>query len=332
MCLLIRWIIILVVLFQYQSVHMSAQPSRPTNILLIGWDGASRDHVEKLLQLNKLPNLQLLVSNGTFVPVEVAGTTDTKAGWSQILTGYNPEVTGVYSNSRYQPVPKGYSIFARMETFFGSTHIFTAAVIGKKGHVDNDPPQKIRISKRAEARQKKFKGGTLVEEKGEKYMSIPGKPYYYTQDEMDLFINGLKTNQRVASEAIRLLIQQREQRFFLFIHFAETDHQGHLFGEQSAEYDSAFVSNDRWTGTIMNALKELHLDGTTVIYVTADHGFDPGAKRHRDARHVFLATNDPVRLSAGRRVDVAPTILDRYGIPLSDIDPPFNGISLTHKE
>ena len=93
----------------------TVQPAMPHNVMLIGWDGASRDHVKALLAEGKLPHLKHIINEGKLVDITVtSGATDTKAGWTQILTGYRPEVTGVYSNSRFRDVPAGYSIFERL--------------------------------------------------------------------------------------------------------------------------------------------------------------------------------------------------------------------------
>ena len=112
-----------------------AKPTMAKNAILLGWDGAHRDHVKELLKEGKLPNLQQLISEGTLVDVDVkSGATDTKAGWTQILTGYRPEVTGVYNNGRFRDVPAGYSVFERLRAQYGADQIATAAAIGKKGH------------------------------------------------------------------------------------------------------------------------------------------------------------------------------------------------------
>ena len=44
-------------------------------------------------------------------------STDTKAGHSEILTGYGPTVTGVYSNGHYQAIPKGLTLFERLKAY-----------------------------------------------------------------------------------------------------------------------------------------------------------------------------------------------------------------------
>jgi hypothetical protein len=107
--------------------QQSPELTPPKNIILIGWDGAQRDHLKEALQQGDLPNLQALIDEGTIVAIDILRITDTKAGWAQILTGYNPEVTGVFSNSTFQPIPDGYTIFERLETFFGPDEFATAA-------------------------------------------------------------------------------------------------------------------------------------------------------------------------------------------------------------
>ena len=66
----------------------------------------------------------------------------------------------------------------------------------------------------------------------------------------------------------------------------------------------------------------------TLIYVTADHGFDVGGKGHGYAPFVFLGTNDKKVMRDGTRADITPTVLDRLGVDTSKITPPLDGESL----
>lgn len=308
------------------------------NVILIGWDGVQREHLKELLSRNELPSLSALVKEGTLVDIDITtGATDTKAGWTQILTGYVPEKTGVYSNSRYQPIPEGYTVFERLEEFFGPQNIFTGAIVGKKGNVDNDPPQRIPYQRwlRQQQRAKELgrrptglQGGRIIEEGGKKFVEVPGKPFFNASNKMDLFVNGLGVNANVGRRALQEIEKHSRERFFIFIHFAEPDSAGHRYGENSLEYESAIKSCDRWLGEIMNKLKKLGIYERTLIYVTADHGFDEGKTTHAYAPYVFLATNDKEVKRNGDRTDIAPTILKRFGIDVKSLKPALDGIPL----
>jgi len=211
-------------------------------------------------------------------------------------------------------------------------------VIGKKGHVDAEPPRKVRIkeeTKKAKAQAKKKKKkqqGKIVEEGGVKYRLIPGKPHYNMSQNTDLFENGLQLDKKVGTRAIELIEKHKDERFFFFVHFAEVDQKGHKHGENSKEYNDAIISNDTWTGRIMDKVKELGLANKTQYYITCDHGFNEGGTGHSFAPYVFLATNNKKVNRDGRRQDVAPTILEAFGLELSKIEPPLDGISLTRPD
>jgi hypothetical protein len=304
---------------------MQGSEGKPRNVVLIGWDGAQRNHVKECLGRGALPNLQRLASEGAIVAIDVLRTTDTKAGWAQILTGYEPEISGVFSNSLYRPIPKGYTVFERLEEFFGPEEFATLAVIAKKDNLGAEPPERQPIVEGSQIPA----GAEVVVEDGVKYLVVPGKPYYYARESMDVFINGLGQDGAVGSKAVEVLGQYKDKPFFLFVHFAGADQEGHQYGENSKEYEAALISADRWTGKIMRRLRQLGLYDETLVYVTADHGFDEGRKGHSDAPYVFLATNDPEVMRRGERADITPTILDRFGVPLEKMEPPLSGHPLT---
>jgi hypothetical protein len=328
-----------------KAVKASTQLKQPRNIILIGWDGAQREHVKECLARGELPNLKKLSGDGAMVDIDIEGATDTRAGWSQILTGYYPQVTGVYSNDKYQPVPKGLSVFERLEEHFGPDNFVTVAVIGKKVHCGEiDPPQKIRLDEENKQGDKKDSNqpvqpvagakpkGEIIEENGIKYRIIPGSPYYNMYTALDVWEFGLMEDKKVGTRALALMDKYKSEPFFFFVHFAEVDQNGHQFGENSKEYNDALISADYWTGRIIDELKRLGLYEQTIIYVTADHGFDEGEKGHSNAPYVFLVTNDKMVCRNGRRQDVAPTILARFGVDLTRLVPPLDGISLTVKK
>jgi hypothetical protein len=318
----------------------------PRNIILFGWDGAQRAHVQEALARGELPTLKKLSEEGALVAVDVVtGATDTKAGWTQILTGYNPEVTGTYSNGRFRDCPAGLSVFERLKAQFGSEKFAALAVIGKSGHcgeirepfkkplteeVEKDKAgQKATGKKPAQAAAGKQAGGKVVEEDGVKYLVFEGSPYYTMHKSCDVWEYGLMLDEKVGTRTIALLEQYKDKPFFFFVHFAEVDHKGHGSGENSKEYNDALISNDTWTGKIIEKVKELGLYDKTLVYVTADHGFNEGQKGHGYAPWVFLGTNDPKVKRSGMRQDITPTILDRFGVDRGRLEPPLDGEPLT---
>ena len=329
------WYVVLLVVLHGLVAHALVHPTHPVNVILVGWDGAQRGHVMEALGQGELPNLQRLIAKGNLIRINIEGVTDTKAGWSQILTGYYPEVTGVYSNSEFQPVPVGMSIFERLEAHFGPKRFVTAAVIGKKYHCGDDrAPFKIPIdpndpNEPNQPGDDKGGGVRIVVEDGVTYKVFPGAPYYHMSQVADVWEYGLILDSMVGTRALALLDTYRYQPFFFFVHFASVDSNGHLHGENSQQYNDALISNDQWTGRIMDKLERLGLANKTLIYVTADHGFDENRQSHSFAPYVFLATNDMKIWRDGRRQDVAPTILETFGLNTAMMEPPLNGISLT---
>ena len=311
------------------------------NILVIGWDGAQRAHARDMLGQGELPTLKSLSDEGRLIDIDVtAGVTDTKAGWVQIFTGYTPVKTGVYSNSRYQPVPENLWVFDRVEEHLGPENVDTIAVIGKKGHIDSNPAQKIPYEKwlKREDRQEKIdkkkpgrgalQGGRIVEENGKKFVEIPAKPWNLIAGKMDLFVNGLVENEKVVTRALQELEKRKDRRFLFFVHFAEPDHAGHRFSENAVQYSDALRSDDACTGKLLEKLKELGLYEKTLVYVVVDHGFDEGMKGHKYAPFVFLGTNDPLVNRNGNRMDIAPTLLKRFGVDLASLEPKLDGVPL----
>ncbi|MDI6774334.1 MAG: alkaline phosphatase family protein, partial [Verrucomicrobiota bacterium] len=151
-CSASRWVCCLALLITtIPLLGEDAQPAKPArNVVLIGWDGAQREHVFECLERGELPNLKKLAAEGGMTNIHVVGVTDTKAGWAEILTGYGPKNTGVYSNGKFQPIPSGYTIFERFRRQFGGDKVATVAVIGKDHHVGgNAPPRKVKLEEEA---------------------------------------------------------------------------------------------------------------------------------------------------------------------------------------
>lgn len=341
---LIIVVFIILGFFIYQNFYRNT--SKFKNFILIGWDGVNKKHLYELLDNGELPNLKTLLNEGVFVDTIITtGATETKPGWTEILTGYSPKITGVHSNFDYKPIPRGYTIFERLEAYFGKENIVTVFISGKDNNTGTRGPHKICLNCLTRDSLTRRKIVNIVENSSQSELGflVPktsgeemifeqreGEPYYYTKDNIDLYLSNLGLSSNIGPKAIESLEKYKGERFFLFVHFEEPDEQGHRYGEDSIEYSNGMISNDHWLGIIVSKLKKLGIYDETLIYLTTDHGFAEGGFEHPDEPNTFLATNDKAIIKGGGdRKDIAPTILSRYGFNLDEILPPLDGVSLS---
>jgi len=332
-----------IVVYKNSSSEEGVQGAEFKNFILVGWDGVQREHMKELLREGKLPNLEKLIAAGSMSDITITtASSHTKPGWAEILTGYNSEKLGIYDNFDYKPIPRGYTVFERLEDYFGKDNIVTLFVGGKIDNIGARGPHKICtncMTRYPDTREKTFykDGGTSAPtyQPGEERIleDREGEPYYHTKDALDVFEVGLGGAANVGPKIIDYIEEYKRQRFFAFFHFQEPDEPGHIYSENSKEYSDGIIVDDYWLGEIVDKLKTLDIYEETLIYVTSDHGFDEGKKWHINAPDVFLATNDSgVTKNEGDRKDITPTILRRYGMDINSITPPLYGVSLAEKE
>jgi len=298
------------------GAHKSARPK--TSVLLVGWDGAEGPLVQLMMESGQLPNLARLAAKGGYADMTVdEGRTQTKPGWSQILTGYDTTTIGVTSNADYQPIPSGLTVFEKLRSKYGDG-IQVLFISGKDNNLGARGPHYLCTNcvHRYENRSKTdwWEDNTTAPFTGsERVMELrKGEPYYNAVAAVDEYESGLGGCQNVAATALRWLGNESGP-FFAFVHFEEPDEQGHQYGEGSKEYADALKKDDYWLGQLVSKAEERNGRGATVVIVTSDHGFDEAGFDHKDAPHTFLAAN--IKIAAeGTRRDVAPTILAIYGI------------------
>lgn len=320
-------------------------PPAERNAILISWDGAQREHVKECLSRNELPNLAALIKEGAMVDIDVIGhQTDTKAGHTQMLTGYDPDITGVYSNSKYRPIPVGYTIFERLNQQFGKENIATIMLTGKSHHIGSLGPGEVAPSDKRKARRTarntvaedeetaKLKPRQRAKAQAAKVAETnkKGEPWYKVKANFTVWDGDIaRPATQVGPKCLEYIDKYGKGRFFAFYHFSDPDHAGHAHGENSKEYNDALIECDAWLGKIVEKLKSAGLYDKTMIFVTADHGFDEGKTSHKNAPNVFLATNNPRVRKNGDQRDIVPTILVEMGADINKIAPKLPGKSLT---
>jgi hypothetical protein len=293
-------------------------PSDPKNIIVIGWDGTQRDHFWQCYNkelpecANGLPNIQALSGGTIYDNTTTNGDTSTKPGWAQILTGYNAEYTGIFSNGEYAPIPLNHTVFEKVEDHFGDANVVTMFISGKA----------VNTGDACVGEETTCSGSPCIEDQGQ--------PWCLVSDHLDYYENNLRQNQVVGNRALELLNIHQNDLFLAFVLFREPDVIGHLAGEDSENYSRSIIDVDFWTGEIMNELSVLGIADRTFVYVTTDHGFDEGDNRHGNAPYGMFASNDSRIMRSGDRRDIAPTILEHFGISRGAIGgaPAVNGYSL----
>jgi predicted AlkP superfamily pyrophosphatase or phosphodiesterase len=300
-------------------------PPKQRNAILISWDGALREHVQDALKRGQLPHMARLINEGRIVDVEVTGhATDTRPGHAQMLTGYDPEITGVYTNSRFRPIPLGLSLFERLHQTFGKKDLATIMITGKPMGLGPGGPKLPPTTEATDSPSRRNERIRLETEQ-----NVAGQPFHLIKDTLTSW-DGDSTRDalRVGTKVLRTLDKVSTGRFFLFIHFGDADVAGHTYGEDSQEYDQALVALDGWLGRIVDKLKSTGAYDRTPVYITADHGFDVGTTHHGQATHIFLAGNDPGLVQHGEQRDITPTVLQALGVNLAKLTPALPGKSL----
>jgi predicted AlkP superfamily pyrophosphatase or phosphodiesterase len=290
----------------------------PRNIVLISWDGLDRKVLKGLLDADRLPFLADVIKEGSYQDIDVRGhATSTKPGHAEMLTGLAADVTGVWSNNEYRPIPEGYTVFERLKQEYGKEGITTLFVAGKFAHVGGRGPGEYDRPKKKNQKQ-----GDAADKPARKG---PGEPFYFAKRHLDVFDIGGRPAEKVGPLVMDYLEAHGRQRFFAFFHFSDPDHMGHRHGSGSPEYSQAGVKCDEWLGRIIQWLSQNDLYDKTLIYITTDHGFDDNAKRHNNAPDCWLGTNDPRVRTGGTIGDIPATILVRFGLDVSRLIPPLSG-------
>ncbi len=276
------------------------------NMIVMGWDGAGYNNVERLLNEGKLPNLQnFLNSGGMMIPrIEFAHYTSTVPYWAEIFTGLGFDQTGVMGNDKYiSPNPivltfyegVGYSgLFKWLNLIrYEDTILYDIQLKGYKiGWF---------VSKKNLNNSKDYSAFRNI--------ALMADVYLHKAAGCDTYIDSL------GNKTLEFISQN--PNYFIFLH-VDPDWYGHAYGENSSRYEEEFIRADDWLGRILSVIDE-----NTKVIVIADHGFDEGTNHHANAPDAWMATNLPIHpayiLQEDQRAfplsrDVADTILTFYGV------------------
>ncbi|WP_443043277.1 alkaline phosphatase family protein [Streptomyces sp. HM190] len=220
--------------------------------------------------------------------------TDSGPGWSSILTGVWPDRHGVTGNdfvgADYARYPDFLSRAASVRPGLRTAAAVSWPTLVRRGTLGPGIGRRVR-----------FNG----ERRG-----------YGTADRL------------VTRTAVRWLTKRDPDA--LFVYLGATDEAGHDTGPLSPAYDQALLDQDAHLGRLLDAIEARRSDPARAderwtVLVTTDHGHRDGGGHGGDShaeREVFVVLAEPgmpggTRLDEPRLVDIAPTALDRLGIPVA---------------
>ncbi|MEU0897204.1 alkaline phosphatase family protein [Streptomyces massasporeus] len=280
--------------------------ARRPKVLVVGMDGLRYDRLTR--SPAGAPVLHHLMATGahgtSLLPYGRAGDdpstgtayTDSGPGWSSILTGVWPERHGVTGNdfkgADYARYPDFLTRAARARPGLRTVAAVSWPALVRRGTLGRTIGRRVRHN---------------GESRG-----------YETAD------------RRVARTALRWLTTSDPD--VLFLYFGATDEAGHDTGPLSPAYDRALLAQDAHLGQLLVAIEARASDPRRAeehwtVLITTDHGhLDSGGHGgdSRAEREVFVILAEPgkpagpggIRLDTPRLIDIAPTVLDRLGIPV----------------
>jgi predicted AlkP superfamily pyrophosphatase or phosphodiesterase len=276
-------------------------------VLVVGMDGLRYDRLTRSpLMAPVLHRLMAAGAHGTSLlpygeadgeaqdgPSTSMAYTDSGPGWSSVLTGVWPDRHGVRGND-----------------FIGADYTRHPDFLSRA------------VSARPGLRAAAAVSWPELVRRGVLGAGIGRRVHY------DGECDGYETADRlVARTAERWLTE--EDPDVVFVYFGATDEAGHATGPLSPAYDQALLAQDSHLGRLLEALDARRADPARsderwTVLVTTDHGHLDSGGHGGDTRaeqEVFVILAEPgrpdgTRLDSPRLVDIAPTVLDRLGIPV----------------
>ncbi len=270
--------------------NAGAKAAQPTRVIIVGWDGAEYQEVRALYDAGQLPNLAAL---GSLSTMYITGITSTLPSWAEMFTGLGPEETGEWSNTSYNPIPMGLTIFEQLKTGMGVYNIFVAGKRQNLGVTGNQP-----------------------------YANAVWSFDAYSVDKQDM--------RKVYNTASLMLndyyLYNSSQPLLAFIHTGEPDYQGHSYGVESPEYAGTLQQLDNMLGRLRSDLAKKGMTNTYIL-VVSDHGFNhlnvpfprPGKgeqnKHHRLAPYGIIASNFRTFPDGLTNIELAGVVLGLFASP-----------------
>ncbi len=255
-------------------------------VMIIGWDGATWDYIDPLLEKGKLPYLQKLLNDGARAVLHSTQPPYTNVAWPSLITGLGPAKTGVYDASQrksesYQAVPynltgyRGAPVWQWITQFgrragvlnvpmtFPATAVNGYLVTGFDSILDSEQiayPRQILAEWAAQGHPYR-----ILEE--ETALMDSQNPHQPRGDVTDFTARWVRLTEEQGE--LTAWLWQTQPVDLMFVVFSGTDsinHRTHDVKAITAVYQAA----DKALGRILNAL-----DDQTLVCIVSDHGSTP---------------------------------------------------------
>lgn len=104
----VRWIQSACLVLGALAIGCGGKDAPPARVLIVGWDGATFDLLDPLLEGGRLPHLGALIAAGRTADLESTRIPISSAAWPTLTTGTGPGEHGVYSF--FRPTGEGYDV------------------------------------------------------------------------------------------------------------------------------------------------------------------------------------------------------------------------------
>jgi len=289
-------------------------------LLMLAWDSVGHPHTRRMMSDGRLPNLTAFLreSGVHLVPLTPMGASLTIPVWTEIFTGLTARQTGAFGNHTMAGRPmewtehydQQHGQFARVGWFAGvpyentlqwamQQHGFsTAWLTSKRGYLGTEEAQSPLACIGQNAK-----------------VCITVKPRSIDDPYMTSLAKGAVN------------FSKRNPKSLVFCHL-NPDKFGHQYGGESPEYEHEIERCDETLGWVLDNIDRQK----THFMVISDHGFDGAEFRHLNAPWSWCATDIPIRRrwvdGGATTVDVYPTVIEWFGVPLRDELPQLRGMSL----
>ena len=287
--------------YYFMFTHKAPRP----NVLFIIADTLRGDHLACYGNKNiKTPNIDGIAARGTLFENTFSQAPLTLPSHCSLFTSTYPQYNGVRDNGNYRLDPEAVTLAERLKENGYETGAFVSTFVLDSRYG--------------------------LEQGFDTYDDEMDKP----EKRVIKFMNTERRADKVTANAIKWLKKNKDERFFLWVHYYDP----HTVYDPPSPYKEEYKDNlydgeiaytDEYIGHLLSTLKNLELDKNTLIVFLADHGESLG--QHNESGHavfvydatlkVPLMISWPGVIPEGKRVsaevsliDVMPTILDLVGL------------------